>query len=70
MLAIGEEAWEIELTLSNRDEMGFRMLIGREAMRGHFIVDPKLSYRRGRRRTTVVSSAARANSRADEKGSE
>ncbi len=36
--------WEIELTLTNRDVMGFRMLLGREAMRGHILVDPGRSY--------------------------
>ncbi|WP_417512057.1 ATP-dependent zinc protease [Microbacterium sp.] len=33
-----------EVTLSNRDEMGFRMLIGREALRRGFIVDPARSF--------------------------
>src|SRR5690606_4675639 len=33
-LAIGEHSWPIELTLANRDTMGFRMLIGRNAMHG------------------------------------
>lgn len=33
-----------ELTLANRDEMGFRMLVGREAMRGLLLVDPGRSY--------------------------
>tara|TARA_R100001440_G_C2481058_1_gene113377 strand:- start:125 stop:547 length:423 start_codon:yes stop_codon:yes gene_type:complete len=34
----------VELTLTNRDTMKFRMLLGRQAMRGHFIVDPQASH--------------------------
>ncbi|WP_337004906.1 MULTISPECIES: ATP-dependent zinc protease family protein [unclassified Microbacterium] len=37
-----------EVTLSNRDEMGFRMLIGREALRQGYIVDPARSFLGGR----------------------
>lgn len=37
-----------ETTLSNRDQMGFRMLIGREALRQGFIVDPGESFLGGR----------------------
>ena len=40
--------WPVELTLANRDEMGFRMLLGREAMRGRFIVDPGGSFYGGK----------------------
>ncbi|PVG84818.1 hypothetical protein DDE18_00700 [Nocardioides gansuensis] len=37
-----------EMTLTRRDEMGFRMLIGREALRQGFLVDPARSYLGGR----------------------
>jgi hypothetical protein len=49
--------WPVELTLANRDEMGFRMLLGRQAFRKRFLVDGGKSYyggkpkrRRARRR--------------------
>ncbi len=44
-LSIGQESWPIELTLTNRDEMGFRMLLGRTAIKGRFMVDPGKSFR-------------------------
>lgn len=43
-LKMNDETFEIELTLANRDAMGFRMLLGREAMKGRFIVDPSRQY--------------------------
>lgn len=36
--------WPIEVTLTRRDTMGFRMLLGRQAIRGHFVVDPGRSF--------------------------
>ncbi len=39
-MRLGEQIWEVELTLSNRDSMGYRMLLGREAMKGRLLVDP------------------------------
>ena len=43
-MVIGRESLSIELSLTNRDEMGFRMLIGRSAIKGEYIVDPGRSY--------------------------
>ncbi|QYJ67622.1 30S ribosomal protein S6--L-glutamate ligase [Flavobacterium litorale] len=40
-MQVGDSRWQIELTLTNRDSMGFRMLLGREAMSGRVIVDPE-----------------------------
>lgn len=39
----------VELTLTRRDAMGFRMLLGRQAVRGRFLVDPGRSFLNGRR---------------------
>lgn len=35
---------EALVNLTSRDEMGFRMLLGRRAMRGRFVIDPGRSY--------------------------
>lgn len=37
---LGDIEWPIEVTLAGRDEMGFRMLLGRAAVRDRFLVDP------------------------------
>ena len=46
-LVLGEQRWPIELTLTNRDAMGCRMLLGREAMVGRVLVDPEGSHQLG-----------------------
>lgn len=46
-IALSGHAWPIEVTLSNRKEMDFRMLLGREALGGRFSVDPGRSYLAG-----------------------
>jgi hypothetical protein len=44
--------WRVELTLASRDEMGFRMLLGREAIRRRFLVDAGRSYFGGKPKKT------------------
>ena len=48
VLTIAEIHFPIELTLTNRDNLQFRMLLGRTAISKHFIVDPAHSYILGR----------------------
>jgi hypothetical protein len=47
-LVLGERQVQAETTLTNRDQMGFRMLVGREALRQGFVVDPARSFLAGR----------------------
>lgn len=44
LLAVGGEQRRIEMTLTSRDTMLFRMLLGRTALRGWARVDPGRSY--------------------------
>ena len=44
----GGQVWEVDVTLTSRDLMGFRMLLGREAIRRRFLVDTGRSYFGGR----------------------
>lgn len=41
---IGEEEWPVEVTLVNRDPMGFRMLLGRQCLKKRFLIHPSRSF--------------------------
>ncbi|MBT8446410.1 MAG: ATP-dependent zinc protease [Gammaproteobacteria bacterium] len=47
-LLLGGRSWPIELTVTGRDRMLFRLLIGRTAMAGRMLVDPRRSYLTGK----------------------
>lgn len=53
-ITVGEETWDIEVTLTNRDSMGYRMLLGREAMSGRTLIDPEASFCLGERNEDEV----------------
>jgi hypothetical protein len=54
---LGGVDWTIELTLADRDVMGFRMLLGRTAIRRLFLIDPGRSYRQSDRRPGIPPKA-------------
>lgn len=44
LIRIGSEEYSIELTLENRSLMGYRMLIGRRALKKRFLINPSRSF--------------------------
>jgi hypothetical protein len=44
LLRLGDKSWPIELALANRDQMGFRMLLGRTALEARALIEPGRSY--------------------------
>jgi hypothetical protein len=57
------EVVEVELTLTRRDMMGFRMLLGRQAVRNRFLVDPGRSYYSERPRRAKKKAKSRKQRR-------
>lgn len=53
-IALGENRYTIELSLSNRDPLTFRLLLGREALNKRMIVDPSLTCRQGKYKRTAI----------------
>ena len=57
-IRIGEREWPIEITLTNRNAMSYRMLIGRQAITGDILVDPASSFRQPRLRYKLYNNVA------------
>jgi ribosomal protein S6--L-glutamate ligase len=47
-IRIGGSSWPVEMSLTNRDAMTYRVLIGRQALGRRFLVDPGRSFLAGR----------------------
>lgn len=66
LVELGDLSWPIDITLTNRTGMRFRMLLGRTAVRGRLLIDPDKAYLCGRRRakaygTTKTQSKRKKN---------
>jgi ribosomal protein S6--L-glutamate ligase len=55
-MVLGAQSWDIELTLTNRDSMGYRMLLGRGAMNKHILIDPSATLTLGRISDTQLAA--------------
>jgi hypothetical protein len=49
-IKLGQHNWQAEVTLTDRETMLFRMLLGRDAIKNQFIVNPARSYLIGKKR--------------------
>lgn len=54
-LEVAGRTWPIEVSLTSRDNMRFRMLLGRTAINGRALVDPQKSYLLGRNKAPKES---------------
>ena len=52
-MTVGPHQHQVEVTLSDRDTMKFRVLLGRTAIQGLFVVDPSRSYLVGKRKRAL-----------------
>ena len=70
MVATKSHQWPIELTLTNRDVMGFRMLLGRQAVRSRFLGDSGLSYLQSSAPKHKLKSSSKKRQKKSIKGSQ
>jgi len=56
-LRVSGQEWPIEITLTGRDDMRFRMLLGRTALHNRVIVNPTRSYLTRRKKRSTKTRA-------------
>lgn len=59
-VAMGQRSWPIDITLTNRDSMAFRMLLGRQAIQEDMFVDATASFRQPKLNYRVYQASERA----------
>lgn len=62
LVTLGDDSWPIELTLTSRETMRFRLLLGRTALQGRYTVDPDLSYCIGKKPRKNIANVTTDNS--------
>ena len=60
-LTLGNKNWEIEVTLTNRDSMDYRMLLGREAMHKNILINPNKSFFQGTKKDNELIKTYQRN---------
>jgi ribosomal protein S6--L-glutamate ligase len=60
-LSLGQENWDIEITLTNRDSMDYKMLLGREAMHDRILINPNHSFHQGTKQTEEIVKIYKKN---------
>ena len=61
VLSLGHISWTSDVTLTERDSMKFRMLLGRTALDNRFLVDPAASYVLGKKPARKAGKRHSAN---------
>jgi len=49
-IVVGHSSWDVDITLTNREKMRYRMLLGRTAMENHALVYPARTFLQGKPR--------------------
>lgn len=58
-IELGGLSWEIEVSLTNRESLAFRMLLGRDALKGHSLINPGRTFIQGRFTPTQLKALYR-----------